>query len=58
MESESRFRMLRILELLTKETDAEHPLTTPQIVAMLKDRWGVETYRITVQNDISALVDA
>ncbi len=58
MESESRFRMLRILELLTKETDAEHPLTTPQIVAMLKDRWGVETYRITVQKDISALVDA
>ncbi len=58
MESEGRFRMLRILELLTKETDAEHPLTTPQIVAMLKDRWGVETYRITVQKDISALVDA
>ena len=58
MESDGKMRMLRILELLRNETDAEHPLTTAQIEHALRERWGLEAYRITIQKDIAALTSA
>ncbi len=53
-----KLRPLRILELLREETDAAHPLSTAQIEQILRERWGIETYRITIQNDIATLVAA
>jgi predicted DNA-binding transcriptional regulator YafY len=58
MENDGKMRMLRILELLRTETDAEHPLSTVQIEQALRRRWGIETYRITIQKDIAALCAA
>ena len=58
MESDGKLRMLRILELLRNETDEQHPLSTAQIERILRERWGLEAYRITIQKDIAALVAA
>ena len=58
MENDGRMRMLRILELLRSETDAEHPLSTAQIERKLHERWGIDAYRITIQKDIAALCAA
>lgn len=58
MENDSRIRILRILELLRTETDENHPITIVEMVKLLNERWGLDSYRITVQKDIAALIDA
>ena len=58
MENDGKMRMLRILELLQNETDAEHPLSTAQIEKLLSERWQIEAYRITIQKNIAALTAA
>ena len=54
MENDSRVRLLRILQLL-QDTDEQHPISTAQIETALRERFGIETYRITIQKDIAAL---
>lgn len=54
MENDSRVRLLRILQLL-QDTDEQHPISTAQIETTLRERFGVETYRITIQKDVAAL---
>ena len=54
MENDSRVRLLRILQLL-QDTDEQHPISTAQIEVALRERFGIETYRITIQKDIAAL---
>ena len=58
MESDGKMRMLRILELLRNETDERHPISTAEIERTLRERWGLEAYRITIQKDIAALCAA
>ena len=58
MESDGKMRMLRILELLRTETDERHPISTVEIERALRERWGLEAYRITIQKDIAALCAA
>lgn len=53
MENDSRVRLLRILQLL-QDTDEQHPISTAQIEAALRERFGIETYRITIQKDVAA----
>ena len=58
MDNDGRVRILRILELLKEQSCEEHPLTIAEITEELKERWGLEAYRITVQKDIAALIEA
>ena len=53
---EPRTRILRILQILQAETDADHPITIVEIIRELKERWNLEAYRITVQQDIEAMI--
>ena len=53
---ETRTRILRILQILQAETDRDHPITIVEIIRELKDRWNLDTYRITVQQDIEAMI--
>ncbi len=55
---EPRARILRILQILQAETDAEHPITIVEIIRELKERWNLDAYRITVQQDIEAMIAA
>ena len=53
---EPRTRILRILQILQAETDAEHPIAIVEIIRELKERWNLDAYRITVQQDIEAMI--
>ena len=55
---EPRTRILRILQILQAETDADHPITIVEIIRELKERWNLDAYRITVQQDIEAMIAA
>ena len=57
-DGESRVRLLRLLQLLQTDSDADHPLSTPDCIRLLKERFGLDAYRITVQRDVEALVAA
>ena len=56
--NETRVRLLRMLELLQDESDERHPISTPDAIRLLQERWGIPAYRITVQRDVEALVAA
>ena len=56
--NETRIRLLRMLELLQNESDEQHPISTPDAIRLLQERWGIPAYRITVQRDVEALVAA
>ena len=58
MKNDGKLRMLRILELLQKESSADHPISTAQIERMLMERWDIDAYRTTIQDDITALIEA
>ena len=57
-DGESRVRLLRMLQLLQTDSDADHLLSTPDCIRLLKERFGLDAYRITVQRDVEALVAA
>ena len=57
-DGESRVRLLRMLQLLQTDSDTDHPLSTPECIRLLKERFGLDAYRITVQRDVEALVAA
>ncbi|MBQ6893663.1 MAG: WYL domain-containing protein [Clostridia bacterium] len=54
MENESRLRLLHIYDILTRETDENHPMSTVQIIDNLKKR-GIAAHRTTVGSDINVL---
>ena len=58
MVNDSRIRILRILEILRSESDENHPITIVEILKIMNERWNMDSYRITVQKDIAALIDA
>ena len=47
-DGERRARLLRMLQLLQSDSDADHPLSTPECIRLLKERFGLDAYRITV----------
>ena len=55
MENDGKVRLLRLLELLRTESDELHPISITQITAAMKERWGLDAYRITIQKDVAAL---
>ena len=56
--NESRIRLLRLLQLLETDSDAEHPISTPECIRLLKERWGIDSFRITIGRDMEALAMA
>ena len=55
MESDGKLRLLRLLEILQTESDEQRPISIAEITEVMKERWGIDAYRITVQKDIEAL---
>ena len=51
----SKLRLILICQLLVNESDAEHPLTIAKIRKILKDRYGLDTNRNTVTDDLRQL---
>lgn len=58
MESKNKIRQVFILKVLYEHTDENHSLTIAQILKILKDDYGMDSYRKTVKEDIDLLIDA
>lgn len=55
MEHENKLRLLYIQKILTEMTDEFHPLSTSQIIEILRSKYGIQAHRVTVGEDIEAL---
>lgn len=57
MDKNAKLRPLYIGKILFEMTDEDHYLSTPEIIQILKDKYGIEGYRTTVASDIELLID-
>ena len=57
MDNKSRLRPLYIARILYDLTDEEHFLSTPEIISILKEKYGIDGYRTTITADIEALIE-
>ena len=57
MDNKSKLRPLYIARILYDMTDEDHYLSTPEIISILKEKYGIEGYRTTITSDIEALID-
>lgn len=55
MANEGKLRLLYTQKILTEMTDEAHPLSTMQIMNILKKQYGVEAHRTTIGEDIGVL---
>lgn len=58
MESKNKLRQVFILKVLYEHTDENHSLTIAQILKILKDDYGMDSYRKTIKEDLDLLIDA
>ena len=58
MDIDGKLRPLYLLMILKERTDEDHSLSTAQLCRMLKDDYGIETFRTTIKGDIEVLQQA
>lgn len=58
MENKTKLRLLYLYQHLLQYTDAEHKLTTPQLIEILDKQYGIEVNRNTLANDFKMLEQA
>ena len=58
MENKTKLRLLYLYRYLVKNTDPEHPISTPELIEILKTRYGIDANRNTLTNDFQMLEQA
>ena len=58
MENGTKLRLLYIYQYLLKHSDAEHPVSTPELLKILKDKYDLEVHRTTIPNDFAMMEKA
>lgn len=58
MDISDKIRPLLLLRILKEKTDDEHSLSTAQLCAILKNDFGIDTFRTTIKSDIQILQNA
>ena len=58
MDTYGKLRPLYLLKILKENTDEDHSLTTAQLCKMMKDEYGIDTFRTTIKSDIEVLQKA
>ena len=58
MDTDAKLRPLYLLQILKDHTDEEHTLTTSQLCQLLREEYGIETFRTTIKADIEVLQHA
>ena len=53
--NDQKRRILTLAKILYERTDEEHYLSTPQILEILENEYGIPTYRTTIPTDIAIL---
>ena len=55
MDIDGKLRPLYLLRILREQTDENHKLSTAQLCQLLKDEYGIDTFRTTIKTDIEVL---
>lgn len=58
MENGTKLRLLYIYLHLLRYSDAEHPISTPELMKFLKDQYGIDVNRTTLPNDFAMMEKA
>ena len=58
MENGTKLRLLYIYQYLLRHSDAEHPVSTPELLKFLKDEYGLDVHRTTLPNDFAMMEEA
>lgn len=58
MENGTKLRLLYIYQYLLRHSDAEHPVSTPELLKYLKDEYGMDVNRTTLPNDFAMMEKA
>ena len=58
MDIDDKLRPLYLLRLLKEKTDEDHSLSTTQLCQLLKEGYGIDTFRTTIKADIELLQQA
>lgn len=58
MDTDGKLRPLYLLKVLAEQTDEDHALSTVQLCKILKDEYGIDTFRTTIKSDIAILQQA
>lgn len=55
MENGTKHRILYLYQYLLQHTDAEHPLSTAELIKILKEQYAIKVSRNTISNDLVTL---
>ena len=55
MDKEPKLRALYLCKILYELTDEEHPLSTVELINLMKSRYNLDVYRTTISSDIELL---
>ena len=55
MDKEPKLRVLYLCKILYELTDEDHPLSTVELINLMKARYGLDVYRTTISSDIELL---
>ena len=55
MDNNAKLRPLYLAKILYEMTDEDHTLSTNQLIELLKEKYGVGSYRTTIASDIELL---
>lgn len=58
MENGNKLRLLYIYQYLLRHSDAEHPVSTPELLKYLKDEYNMDVHRTTLPGDIAMMDEA
>lgn len=58
MDIDGKLRPLYLLRILREQTDENHKLSTAQLCKLLKNEYGIDTFRTTIKTDIEVLQQA
>ena len=57
MENGTKHRILYLYQHLLQHTDAEHPLSTAELIKILKEQYAIKVSRNTISDDLTILHD-
>ena len=57
MENGTKHRILYLYQHLLQHTDAEHPLSTAELIKILKEQYAIKVSRNTISDDLAILHD-
>lgn len=57
MKNATKLRILYLYQHILKHTDAEHPLSTAELIKILKEQYAIKVSRNTISDDLAILHD-